>query len=94
MLSFLVYSVVRIAFVKFKFGFQPFCVKHLAVILFGGVAYILAWLIPELGNLIVDLAVRSAVICIVFVVPALYFNLSEDMTAMYKRVIGKVFRKK
>ncbi|MBO7571965.1 MAG: polysaccharide biosynthesis C-terminal domain-containing protein [Bacteroidales bacterium] len=94
MLSFLVYSLVRIAFVKLKFGFNPFCLKHLLVLLFGAVAYLLSWLMPDLGNLILDLAVRSAVICIVFVVPTLYFDLSEDMTAMYKRVIGKVFRKK
>jgi hypothetical protein len=64
------------------------------VLLFGAVAYVLSWLIPDLGNLILDLAVRSAVICILFVVPTLYFDLSEDMTAMYKRVIGKVFRRK
>ncbi len=94
MLSFLVYSVVRIAFVRLKFGFNPFCLKHLLVLLFGAVAYVLSWLIPDLGNLILDLAVRSAVICILFVVPTLYFDLSEDMTAMYKRVVGKVFRKK
>ncbi|MBR4582345.1 MAG: polysaccharide biosynthesis C-terminal domain-containing protein [Bacteroidales bacterium] len=94
MLSFLVYSVVRIAFVRLKFGFNPFCMKHLLVLLFGAVAYLLSWLIPDLGNLILDLTVRSAVICILFVVPTLYFDLSEDMTAMYKRVIGKVFRRK
>ena len=94
MLSFLVYSVVRIAFVRLKFGFNPFCLKHLLVLLFGAVAYVLSWLIPDLGNLILDLAVRSAVICILFVVPTLYFDLSEDMTAMYKRVVGKVFRRK
>jgi len=94
MLSFLVYSVVRIAFVKLKFGFNPFCSKHLLVLLFGAVAYVLAWLIPEIGSLIADLALRSVLICIVFIVPTLYFNLSDDMTTMYKRVIAKVFRRK
>ncbi len=90
MLSFLIYSIIRLLFVRIIFKFHPYCRKHLLIILFGAIAYGISLLIPDLGNLIVDLAVRSAVLCIVFVVPSIYFNVSDDISEIWRKTIGKI----
>ncbi len=94
MLSFLIYTAVRIIFVKVKFGFQPFIIKDLFVILFGALAYVFAYYIPHFENLIVDLIVRSAVMCLIFVVPILYFGISEEISEMWNNIINKILRRK
>ena len=94
MLSFFVYSVVRLLFVRFKFGFHPFCVKHLWILLFGVLAYAISYFIPNLGNFIFDLAVRSIVISVIFIVPILYFKISDEISGMCTRFTSKIIKKK
>lgn len=94
LLSFMFYSFIRLIIVKIKLNLQPFEKKHLLILLFGSVAFVVAYFIPQIINVYVDVAVRSLLVSVLFVVPLLYFNVSDEMKSMYNLIIDKIFRKK
>jgi len=77
LISMFIYTGLTVMALKKFFGLWPFVFKHLIAILLTAVIYLAAGLIPEM-NLIVDIAIRSTVIIILFGAGVLLFNLSED----------------
>ncbi|MCF0207132.1 MAG: oligosaccharide flippase family protein [Bacteroidales bacterium] len=94
MLAFFIYTVIRLVFVRIKFGFMPFCMKHLYVVGFALAAYWVSFFIPYLGNFYIDIVVRSFVICGIFAVPTIYFNISEDINSIFAKIVNTVLRRK
>jgi hypothetical protein len=63
------------------------------MILLGGFAYFISWLIPDFGSLIIDLIVRSAIISIIYILPLLFAGYSPETSDMLKKIF-QYFAKK
>ncbi|MBN2776596.1 MAG: polysaccharide biosynthesis C-terminal domain-containing protein [Bacteroidales bacterium] len=85
-ISFVSVGLIQIVYVKIKFNAQPYNYKHLVMILLGGFAYFISWLIPDFGSLIIDLFVRSAIISIIYILPLLIAGYSPETSDMLKKI--------
>ena len=71
---------------------QPVGRSTLYVLGLGALASLAAWLVPSTPWLIVNIALRSLLIAILFALPVYYFRLSEDISSAvekYLRVLWK-----
>ena len=79
LLSKFIYNLIKYIFIYKKFGLQPFEKKHLLLVAIGFAAYFISSLVPAFPHFIVDIVVRSTVICFIFALPVYYFKISEDL---------------
>ena len=87
------YNLIRFTYLWWLFKLQPFNRKTLFVLLIAAAAIFLTWQIPYIGNLYADTLLRSAVFTLLYGPAVLYFNISDDITAMYKGAVKKILRK-
>lgn len=73
LLSVLAVNLVRVVFIYYRFGFQPFGRSHIIILFIGLVVYLLSLLLPVLENYLIDILVRGSLITLLFV-PAIYFS--------------------
>ena len=83
----IVYSLMRVMFLRMRYKFQPYSNKHLLLIVIGLITLYVSVKIPEFENFIVDILTRSIVVTIIFV-PAIYvFRISEDVNRIINKLI-------
>lgn len=87
------YNMTRFSLLWWLFKLQPFDRKTLYTLLIAGTAIFVTCLIPFIGNLYADAVLRCATFALLYVPAVLYFNISEDITAMYKNIVQKILRK-
>ncbi len=92
-LSVFAYSMMRVLFLKNKYQMQPFSLRHLLIVGIGVLSYLASILIPDLVNenakiitLVMDIALRSGAILLVFLSLIYFFRLSPDL----HRFVGKI----
>lgn len=73
------FNLFRVLFLYALMGVQPFHPSLLPAALIGGVTFAAAWFLPEMPNAWLDLAMRSAVVGIVYPVLVLRSGLSPDL---------------
>lgn len=82
-LSFLVTKVIvnftLVILMKKWFGMMPYTYRSLLVLLFGCLAYLVAWLVPPFRSIYLDIGIRSMLITIVFMGLTILFRISEDV---------------
>jgi len=95
-ISVFAYSLMRVIFLKHKYGMQPFSLRHILIIGIGTVTYLLSLLLPGLVNesnkivtLILDIVVRSGLMVIVYISLIYIFKLSPDL----ERFTGKILER-
>ncbi|MCF8276802.1 MAG: polysaccharide biosynthesis C-terminal domain-containing protein [Flavobacteriales bacterium] len=76
-ISLTVFNISKYLFLKIKFNFEPFSWKSAAVLILGGAAFGVSLLLPR-QPLLIDIAVRSAIIVVIFIPLAISLRLSED----------------
>jgi len=87
------YNMIRFSYLWWLFKLQPFDRKTLYVLLIAGAAIFVTWEVPFIGNLYADAVLRCAVFALLYGPAVLYFNISEDITTMYKGLREKILRK-
>ncbi|MDD3740959.1 MAG: polysaccharide biosynthesis C-terminal domain-containing protein [Bacteroidales bacterium] len=92
--SFLLYFFIRFLFIKIKLGFQPFETKHLLILIFGAAAYFLSLLLPQAGNYIIDLILRSILLCVLFAGPLYFTGYLDEYKSLIINFLGKLKLKK
>lgn len=90
-LSVFIYNLIKFLFVKIKFSMQPFTLKSLWTIVFGGTSVAIALALPEF-SVITDLLLRSLIVIILFALPVWLFDLSPDLSRLADR-LKKTIRK-
>ncbi len=92
-ISVFAYSLMRVLFLKKKYKMQPFSLRHLLILGIGVLTYLVSILIPDLVNenakivtLIMDIAIRSGTILLIFLSLIYLFRLSPDL----HRFVGKI----
>ncbi len=90
LLTKVIVNVAMLCFIKRRFGMTPYNYRFLLVILFGVLAFLISWALPLMANLFVDIVIRSAVIIAVFILPIIFFRISEDINAWVVHYVTKL----
>ena len=87
-ISIFVYNSTKLIIVWVAFSIQPFTNKTFQIILISGFTVAFNyWLLPEFQNIWVDLVLRSSAVSLIFIGLTYYFQVSEDVNTMIKRVL-------
>ena len=86
----IVYNLIRIGFVWKFFRIQPFAATDCWIVLLTGAMVGLSALIPYLGNFILDAAVRTLVISLLFGATVYYTNASPQLNATLDSLLARI----
>ena len=70
--------------------------KHVVILLIGGVAFLASYFVPETGMLICDIIIKSGILTILFCVMIYFSKVSEDVTDLveeFRQKLGGKSRK-
>ncbi|GHA61448.1 lipopolysaccharide biosynthesis protein [Pontibacter akesuensis] len=87
MLSLVTMNLARLFFVQAVFKIQPFTWHALGIIAIAGAALGASYLLPYMGNVYLDMLVRSLVLTAVYALLALNLNIYPEMNAWLRKVI-------
>lgn len=90
MSSLIIFNLSKLLYIKYKLNLNPFSIDTLKVLAIGGVTLLLGLYMPSTHFLFLDIVLRSALITVVFVSLVLYFKVSEDLSALFYQVLGKL----
>ncbi|WP_420579828.1 lipopolysaccharide biosynthesis protein [Reichenbachiella sp.] len=79
MLALFIFGVIKMAFIKSKFGFIPFTWNNGKLLVIGIVVLFIGSIIPKNDNSLYDLAIRSACIGVLYCVAVYGFNISKEI---------------
>lgn len=71
-------NIIRSAFIKYRFGLQPFRSNSLIALGIGGICWIIAYFLPDLGNAYLDILYRGLITTIAFASLVFASKVSED----------------
>lgn len=78
--SLVVFNLAKFIFIWIKFKMQPLTIASVKVLVLAIVVHGLVSLMPSTSYFLLNILLRSVLICILFGLPVLYFNLSPDIT--------------
>ncbi|MEM9022693.1 MAG: oligosaccharide flippase family protein, partial [Bacteroidota bacterium] len=90
LMTLLLYNGAKMAFLWKKLGFQPFTWRTLLAIGVGAVTLWTALLIPTIDNVLLDIAVRSTAVTVIYFVLVYLLKVSPDITSTARMIAGKV----
>ncbi|MCB0704353.1 MAG: polysaccharide biosynthesis protein [Saprospiraceae bacterium] len=82
LISFAIFNLLKFLFLLFKENLQPFSLKTIWVALLGLVSYLLICLMPDLGNPILNILIRSSLFTIIYVLAVWQWRLSPELSNM------------
>lgn len=88
------YQLSILLYVYLKTGMQPFTEKTILPVVIMALGFVASWLLPSLQHPLLDIALRSLVIIIVFVALSLWFNVSPYFKELVDKGLGKLGLKK
>ncbi|ARS35385.1 lipopolysaccharide biosynthesis protein [Pontibacter actiniarum] len=87
MISLVAMNLARLFFVQIMFSIQPFTWNALAITAVGAAALGASYLLPYLGNVYLDIIIRSLLITTIYATLALNLNIYPEMNAWLRKVI-------
>jgi O-antigen/teichoic acid export membrane protein len=87
LLSYTVFLFLRFIYLWRKYEMQPFQFNHLKVLMITVITYLIQLLIPQLQNFIIDIAVRSMAMIMIYVALSIIFKVSDELIANSKKSI-------
>lgn len=88
--SLIVYNLVKLIFIQWRFKMQPFSQKTLWVVLIAGVVYAICSFIPATGIAVLDIVLRSGVIIGIYTAAVLYFEISLEFRNILMGMVNRV----
>lgn len=88
-ISLVLFNIAKVAFLWKKMNMQPFSKGSLYVFVAGGIIGGLLWLIPYLGNVFVDVAIRSMLFCMLFWIAVYKGKVSEEVNNLTHNILHK-----
>lgn len=89
-ISLFVFTIIRIQFVKARYGFYPFEIKQVWIVVIALIILFVSMLIPNIYNLYIDAIIRTAIICLGFAVPIISLNLAPEMNNLVLKYIKAI----
>ncbi len=93
-LSTLLYMILQFVFVYKKWGFQPYNLSFIWITLIAIAVYIVVSLIPELGNIFLDMIIQSTVLIILFILMVYKMNISKNVNQMIDNIFSNLWKNK
>ncbi|MBC5992152.1 lipopolysaccharide biosynthesis protein [Pontibacter cellulosilyticus] len=87
MLSYIIINLARLFFVQFVYKMQPFALNAVTITVIAGVALGASYLLPYLGNVFLDILVRSALITAIYGGLMIGLNVYPDMNEWLKKIV-------
>ncbi len=88
-----IYNLVRFGFIYKKYGWQPYDLTHIKIILTSTAIFTAVFFIPFLSNIYIDTFVKSLLFAVLFISIMLWLNVSEDLRNMVTNLLNKILRK-
>lgn len=89
LIAIIVFNLIRFSAIWKIYGLQPFTWSHLKVIALAMAGLGIAWLIPDLGDHYVNIAVYSLVFILLYCFSILKFRVSADINDLYQVAIKR-----
>lgn len=89
LIAIILFNLIRFSAIWKIYGLQPFTWSHLKVIGLAMAALGLAWLIPDLGDHYLNIAVASCVFILLYATSILGFHVSADINDLYRVAIKR-----
>ena len=93
MVSKFAYNIVKFVFLKVRFNFQPYTIKHLLIIVTGIATYYLSTLINPFNNFIIDIIIRSTFITGIFISAIYFLKISDDINLFINKQIKQFIKR-
>lgn len=87
LISYFVFVLLRFLFLLKKYNMQPFSLNHLKVLGIALLTYFLQRLIPELDPFLLDIAVRSAAMILIYAWLCAQFRVSEEYMNNVEKIL-------
>lgn len=87
-LTMITFNIVKFVFIWWKLGLQPLSVRFLTVLSIGAVTWAASLLLPRMDHVLVDMAVRSAMMTAVFGGLILGLKVSEEVNEVVGKIVG------
>ncbi len=84
-----IYNLVRFTFIYRKYGWQPYGMAHVKVLLASVAIFLAVYAIPFIMNMYVDTIVRSLLFCALFIPAMLKLKVSDELN----QTAGNIWRK-
>jgi len=85
-ISVLLFNLIRLILLKVKMNMHPFSLQTIKTIVLLFVMFFTLDFLPNSSYAFVDIIWKSIVVVILFILSVMYFNLSEDITAIVKEL--------
>lgn len=89
-ISVLLFNLIRLILIKVKMNMHPFSLQTIKTILLLFAMFFTLDFLPNSSYAFVDIIWKSIVVVILFIPAVMYFNLSEDITAIVKELKAKL----
>lgn len=89
-LTYVVTTIILVGFIKWKLGMFCYSYKHLQVLIFAILSILLSYIIPNAESLVVEIAINSLCVAILFIFLILIFNVSEDFNVLFKNAVKSI----
>jgi O-antigen/teichoic acid export membrane protein len=93
-LSMLVLNFLKWWFIKLCFKLQPFNLGHLYSLAIASACFLIAYCVPSLSNLYLDLVIRSSLFSLLYGAAILFFKIDADINLFFLKTLQKVFPQK
>ena len=94
LISFSVYNIIRIIFLKRKFNMQPFSIKTAYAIVLAFAAYAICYYSFQSLHTFAGIVIKSLLLLVLYGGSVIYFNLSPDVLPVWKTIQKKSGMKK
>jgi O-antigen/teichoic acid export membrane protein len=88
----LISNMIRHQILYRKFNLQPYNAKYLIIILITAISYTAQYFISEISNFYLDIAIRSAIMTVVFTALALGLGISPEVNERFRWALNKVLK--
>ena len=81
------FNIVKLILIKVKLGFQPFSWHTAYLVAWIAAVYYLSTLLPFLGNVFLDILIRSTAITVLFTGPIYMLNISPEINETIRNLL-------
>jgi O-antigen/teichoic acid export membrane protein len=89
-LSLTIYNLIKLAYIYIRFKIQPFSWATLSVLALGALGFGLSLLIPDTGNHILNILLKSGLIGVAYIVCIIKWRVSEDVNELWADALKKI----
>ncbi|MDR0437588.1 MAG: polysaccharide biosynthesis C-terminal domain-containing protein [Bacteroidales bacterium] len=88
-LTFVLYNILMLSFVKWKLKLHPFSMNMLKILVIIATIVLINFVLPTVGNPLVDSLYRSSILAIIAGCFVFFWNVSEDMNSVIKSFLRR-----